>query len=332
MTEIYYFIFLLAISLLTVFSLIAFRLRKPSRHYEGPASVSNVYDTWTVDPKMKFYWGNHLHAGFYGQPSEHKDFVRAKFDMIDEMVHWGIEEADPKLFERLENPNESMPHVKILDIGCGVGGTALHLAERWPNSAHVTGITISRAQAKYATALARSHGQNNVAFVACDAMDQAFADQSYDFIWSLESEPHMPDKERFISEIVRLLKPGGRLAVATWNVRDFRSIPLTTAEKEHVQYLIDEWCHTKFDTIHESVELYKRHGLTEVISDDWTMYTLPSWREAILVALRDVRGLGWITPKVWWLNVRDAYTIIRLDSAFRKGLCEYGVFQGCKAG
>jgi MPBQ/MSBQ methyltransferase len=98
---------------------------------------------------------------------------------------------------------------------------------------------------------------------------------------------------------------------------------------EHIQYLLDEWCHTKFDEIHESVQLLERHGLQKVVSEDWTAATLPSWRDAILVALRDGRGLVW-TADIWWRNTRDAYTILRFDSAFRKGLCQYGLFRGQK--
>lgn len=318
-----------ALVLLMAGILVFLLLRKPSRRYAGPASIASVYDSWTADQKMKFYWGNHLHAGFYGHPPEHKDFVHAKFDMIDEMVRWGIAQPDLPLFERLENPQLKTPRVKILDVGCGVGGTASHLAQRWSKSAQITGITISRAQARHATELARSRKQDNLTFIECDAMHQAFADQSFDIIWTLESEMHMPDKERFLDEIVRLLKPGGWLVMATWNVRDTRSAPLTVAEKEHVQYLLDEWCHTKFDGIHESVELLEHHGLYNVVSADWTMATLPSWREAILVALRDRRGLVW-RPQIWWNNTRDAYTILRFDSAFRKGLCQYGLFRGQK--
>lgn len=130
-------------------------------------------------------------------------------------------------------------------------------------------------------------------------------------------------------EIVRLLKPNGWLLMGTWNVRDTRSAPLKTSEMEHVQYLLDEWCHTKFDEIHESVQLLERHGLQKVVSEDWTAATLPSWRDAVLVALRDGRGLIW-TADIWWRNTRDAYTILRFDSAFRKGLCQYGLFRGQK--
>jgi len=320
---------ILVIAVLIIGTLIILLLRKPSRHYTGPASVSSVYDTWTTDPKMKFYWGDHLHAGFYGQPPVQKDFIKAKLDMIDEMVNWGIAQPDPSLFDRLENPQINNPRINILDIGCGVGGTALHLAQRWSTSAHVTGITISSAQARQAIALAHFRKVHNAAFIECDAMHPAFADQSFDIIWSLESEVHMPDKERFFYEIVRLLKPGGWLVMATWNVRDTRSTPLTSGEKEHVQYLLDEWCHAKFDGMHESTQLFERNGLHNVVSEDWTVSTLPSWREAILVALRDPRGLVW-NNTIWWKNARDAYTILRFDYAFRKGLCQYNLFRGQK--
>jgi MPBQ/MSBQ methyltransferase len=318
-------VFLLLTAGVFIFAL----LRKPSRRYSGPTSVSNIYDAWTADQKMKYYWGNHLHAGFYGRPPERKDFVRAKFDMIEEMVRWGIAQPDPALIERLENPAAGAPRVKILDVGSGMGGTALHLAQRWPNSAQITGITISSAQASHANRLARSNGQHNLTFIECDAMASAFAAQSFDIIWTLESEVHMPDKEGFMGEIVRLLKPGGWLLMGTWNVRDARSIPLSASETEHVQYLLDEWCHTKFDSIPEYIQLFERHGLQKVVSEDWTAATLPSWREAVLVALRDRRGLRW-SDNAWWRNARDAYTILRFDSAFRKGLCQYGLFRGQK--
>jgi MPBQ/MSBQ methyltransferase len=316
--------------LIVSFAVMAFRLRKPSRQYEGPASVAKVYDEWTVDPKMNYYWGNHLHAGYYGLPPEAKDFVRAKVDMIDELVTWGIAQPDPALFERLEHPAPGSKPVQILDVGCGVGGTATYLAQRWPKSAQITAFTLSRAQASFAVARARSLGLENVFFLECDAMNHAFAPHSFDIAMSLESEIHMPDKERFLNEILRTLKQGGRVVTATWNVRDRASNPLTVAEKEHVQYLVNEWCHTTFDSIPESLQLYERLGLQDVVAADWTTATLPSWREAVLVALRDGRGLLRTDPRRYWGNIRDAYTILQYDSAFRKRLCVYGLFRGRK--
>jgi MPBQ/MSBQ methyltransferase len=323
---------IVVIGMLMAGVLIFWRLRRPSKRYTGPASVSGIYDAWTADKKMKFYWGNHLHAGFYGQPPEHKEFIQAKFDMIDEMVRWGIAQPDPELFDRLENLDPGAPRIQILDVGCGVGGTAIHLAQRWSKSAQITGITLSSAQVHSAAELARSRGAQNVDFMLGDAMDQAFGAESFDIIWTLESESHMPDKERFVAEIARLLKPGGRVVTGTWNLRDTRSNPLTTAEKEQVQYILDEWCSASFDGIHESVELLERHGLHEVLGENWTAVTLPSWRHSVLVALRDGRGLASNNAKLLWSHIRDAYTILLFDSAFRKGICEYGLFRGRKPG
>ncbi len=322
----------LGVALLATGVFIFFDLRKPSRSYTGSGSVSDIYDAWTADLKMKYYWGTHLHAGYYGRPSKRKDFIRAKFDMIDVMVQWGIAQSDPALFDRLENPRSGAPRVQILDVGCGVGGSVSHLAQRWSGSAQITGITLSNAQAHFAVELARSQGLLNVAYLQSDAMDQAFAAGSFDIIWTLESEPHMPDKERFMSEITRLLKPGGRVVTATWNLRDTRTVPLTSAESKHVQFLIDEWCHTSFEGIQESVELFERHGLCDVVGEDWTEPTLRSWREAVLVALLDVRGLAGTSLTLAHAHIRDAYTILRYDLAFRKGLLKYGLFRGQKPG
>ncbi len=58
----------LGVFLLFAVVIIALRLSKPCRPYAGPTSVSNVYDLWTNDPKIKSYWGNQLHAGYYGKP------------------------------------------------------------------------------------------------------------------------------------------------------------------------------------------------------------------------------------------------------------------------
>ena len=59
---------LILVSFLTVFIawfLLRLILRSPSRRYEGPESVANIYDAWSSDRVMEHYWGEHLHAGYY---------------------------------------------------------------------------------------------------------------------------------------------------------------------------------------------------------------------------------------------------------------------------
>jgi len=325
-------------TVLFLFGAVAFfmrsRLRVPSRHYEGPESVSNVYDDWTNNHWLEFYWGEHLHAGYYGNPPVKKDFIAAKVDYIDKLIKWGIANPAPALMKRLEQPDRTKEtkRVKILDLGCGIGGSSRHMAKRWSKSAFVTGVTISRAQAKRATLLAQAQEINNVEFFECDALNMSFSDASFDIVWAVESEMHMPDKNQFIHEIVRVLKRGGILVVTAWNVRDTSNVPLSKFEKNHIQLLVDEWCHTSFSSAQEFIELFKQNGLVEVIFDDWTSPTLPSWRHAVFVALRDPRGLALTFPQQFWHQTRNAYTILQFDRAFRSGLCQYGVIHGKKAG
>lgn len=308
-------------------------LRVPSRRYEGVASVANIYDSWTNGRILEYYWGEHLHAGHYGTPPIQKDFISAKVDFIDEMIKWGITQPNIILCERLENREnvEKDELVKILDVGCGIGGSVRHMAKLWPNTSHITGITISPAQVQRATTLACEQGIQNVEFLEQDALNMSFPDSSFDLVWAVESEMHMPDKKYFIQELARVLKPGGMLVIAAWNVRDIRHSPLSTSESEHLRLLVDEWAHAKFISTREYVEIFKESNLLDVAAEDWTVPTQPSWYQAVWVALRNPRKITNISMRQRWGLIRDAYTILRYHEAFRTRLCEYGMIRGQKA-
>jgi len=128
----------------------------------------------------------------------------------------------------------------------------------------------------------------------------------------------------------RVLKPGGLLIIAAAGLRETQDAPLSASERSDLQYLLDEGYHAKLISIEAYVELYKKNGLIEVVSDDWTVSTQPSWRHAVTVALQDPRGLMKAKPHRIWGRMRDAYTILRLDAVFRKGLCQYGLIRGQK--
>jgi len=123
-------------------------LRTPIRRYEGTSSVSKVYDDWASEARFEYYWGEHLHAGYYGNPPVKKNFIQAKADFVDAMLAWGVLGPNPTLKRRLENPGPgpAPEPVRMLDVGCGIGGSVRLAAKRWPHTALVTGITISKAQ------------------------------------------------------------------------------------------------------------------------------------------------------------------------------------------
>jgi MPBQ/MSBQ methyltransferase len=205
-----------------------------------------------------------------------------------------------------------------------------HAAKRWPNTALVTGITISRVQVKRATELAQAQGIKNAVFMECNALEMGFADNTFDVIWAIESEMHMPNKQDFIRDLVRVLKPNGMLVLACWNVRDTRDKPLSKDEAAHIRLLVDEWSHAEFTSIPDYIDIFKQHGLMNITAENWAAHTQPTWRESVFGPFRDPRALISFNPKQTWGMLRDAYTVLRYDEAFRTGLCEYGLIRGQK--
>merc|ERR1719258_457451 len=177
-----------AATLLVVIAWAFKRLNTPSRVYDREAnSVGREYDAWTSEGVLEYYWGEHIHLGWYAEGQRKgpfyggKDFIEATVtDFTEKMLE----------FSKAESP------AKVLDVGCGIGGTSRYLAKRFPE-AEVTGITISQEQQRRATALATERGISNAKFELVDALNMSYPDNSFDLVWGCESGEHMPDKEKY---------------------------------------------------------------------------------------------------------------------------------------
>ncbi len=159
-----------------------------------------------------------------------KNFIEAKYDFIDEMMMLGGIE-----------PKASTEEIKVLDVGCGVGGTSRYLAKKLGSKASVTGITLSPNQVKRATELATEQNVDNAQFTVMNALEMEFEDNSFDIVWACESGEHMPDKEAYINEMMRVLKPGGKFVMATWCQRDDREVPFSEKDERDLRFLYEEW-------------------------------------------------------------------------------------------
>ena len=108
---------------------------------------------------------------------------------------------------------------KVLDVCCGMGGPSRYLAQNY--GCHVTGVdlTASRVEgAKELTALAGL--EDRVTLQCADALALPFDDGRFDVAISQESFCHIPGKDELIAEVVRVLKPGGRIAFTDILVND----------------------------------------------------------------------------------------------------------------
>jgi len=101
---------------------------------------------------------------------------------------------------------------KILDAGCGIGSTALYLAIKHP-STKFYGISIAPTEIKYAKKIQIQRRINNCEFVLGNFIETNFPDNFFDGVYALESFCYAEDKIKFLKEMGRILKSGGKLVI-----------------------------------------------------------------------------------------------------------------------
>ncbi|CAF3481122.1 hypothetical protein SNK03_012554 [Fusarium graminearum] len=168
-------------------------------------------------------WGEHIHHGYW--PTEESEATQTK------------EEAQANLIQLLLDISKIPSKSSVLDVGCGIGGTSRYLASKHGSS--VTGITISTKQVEIADRLTKAAvedgaslpdvsdahgfiklGGGKVKFLELDAekMGDSFSGQqgSFDAVWISEALSHFPNKALFFENVMKVLKPGGKLVLADW--------------------------------------------------------------------------------------------------------------------
>ncbi|EJC98250.1 delta-sterol C-methyltransferase [Fomitiporia mediterranea MF3/22] len=113
------------------------------------------------------------------------------------------------------------PGMRVLDVGCGVGGPAREIARF--SDVHIVGINNNEFQVQRARKYtARAGLSDQVTFQKGDFMKLAeqFGENSFDAVYAIEATVHAPSWEGVYSEIKRVLKPGGVFGVYEWCMTD----------------------------------------------------------------------------------------------------------------
>jgi len=109
------------------------------------------------------------------------------------------------------------PGMKVLDVGCGIGGSAFHMASTY--GASVRGIDLSTNMITIAIEYQAKQPDNvkhNVFFEIADITKAEFEDESFDVIYSRDTLLHIGDKEGLFVNFFKWLKPGGRVLISDY--------------------------------------------------------------------------------------------------------------------
>ncbi|MFJ8033465.1 methyltransferase domain-containing protein [Streptomyces sp. NPDC096032] len=258
-------------------------------------------------------WGEHIHHGYWAEGEPDPGRHAAQVRLVEELIAFGpVPEG-----------------ARILDAGCGIGASAVHLAGRL--GCTVDGITISAEQIGRAESkAAEAKVADRTRFRLVDAMHTDYPDGTFDVVWALESCELMPDKKAFLAECHRVLKPGGTLLVATWCARDDALAP---DETRLLHRIYRDFVVSHVLPLNRYGALADELGFTGVRTADWSERVWDTWRLSTDIVKPVVRD-----PSMIWKLVRakgmDIFRFLNsvplMKQAYERGVMRYGVLRATK--
>ena len=262
------------------------------------AEIRKHYDRLSIFYRL--LWGEHLHHGYWENGES-------------------IERAQVRLMEQLAEKAGIARGAQVLDIGCGLGGSAFWLAKQY--NCRVTGLTISPVQARMATRKAKANAlADQLRFLVVDVNVWQPEPESVDVVWIMESSEHFRDKKNFFERCARTLRPGGVLAVCAW-LRGERS---TADHDELVATIGQAMFSASLDSLSQYERWMRQANLEVVVAKDITRNIAPTWENCSRMTQR--------LPLKWLVHLADAPTRRFVKSfplmieAYANGAMAFGLF------
>ncbi len=213
--------------------------------------VKRYYDSTVIDYKTLWTGSKDLaiHFGYFGDGvKNHQDSLIRMNEVLAKLV--SISKND-----------------RVLDAGCGYGGSAIWLAKNI--CCEVVGCTVVPYQVREAEKFAKKYDlSDKISFKTEDYAHTSFPNNSFTVIWGLESVVHAESKKDFVNEGYRLLKIGGRILIAEYMLRE--NPPLSNDEKKVINPWLKGWAMPNLLTPNEYKALLTNAGFKNIKTRDIT--------------------------------------------------------------
>ncbi len=216
------------------------------------------------------------------------------------VIHPGGRRSTEELFQRAD----FAPGQRVLDVGCGVGTTAIAIARRF--GAQVTAVDIAPLMLDRARSNVQAAGlEGKIVVEGGDITALHFRDGVFDRVIA-EAVTMFVDRLRAAKELVRVCRPGGRVLTTEFL---WRKPPTPEARR----IFLGEVCPgMNFDTLDDWVQIYRAAGLddVEVTSGPFEMMTPAGFlcdegfansltvMGAVLSRLAYIKKMAWLMPRM----------------------------------
>ena len=129
-------------------------------------------------------------------------------------AEWQFEKGENTILNYLDytGTDEMFKDKNVLDIGCGAGGKSLYYASLGAN--HVYGVDVVSQYDEESAALSEKLGlKDKFTFLCCDAKNMPYDDNSFDTVIMNDAMEHVDSPNEVLREILRVLKPGGKVYI-----------------------------------------------------------------------------------------------------------------------
>ncbi len=260
-------------------------------------SIRSHYQLGTLFYRL--LWGPHIHHGLWN--ADETPYV-AQCQLTDALADLaGISQGD-----------------KIVDIGCGMGGSAIRLAKR--RGCDVTGVTLSPVQKRWASVSSTfNRVSKQTRFLAEDAEKVCFDPESFDIVWSVECTEHLFNKPEFFRRAIEWLRPGGRIAICVWFEGEDSSI---AGHREQCEEVCERFVCPSLATRADYCGWMTDYGMRITHDEVWTDRVTRTWE----ICKQRVERAG-VRHLAKWIDREQVDFIDGFDAllnAYRSGAMQYG--------